>query len=69
MPSRKITCVHCGKVKVIMVHKSGHINEKDLKAFEADKWRFHGGRNGSCDTCALPGLDFTCSTSMDLQGK
>lgn len=42
-----------------MIHKKGHIAESDLKAFEADGWQFNGGRSGACDSCKLPGLDFT----------
>lgn len=57
MPSKKITCIHCQKVKVIMIHKSGHIIEYALKEFEADKWAFHGGRNGICPDCIIPGLN------------
>ncbi len=64
MPSRKVTCGHCQKEKVIMVQKQGHITADNLKAFEADGWQFKGGRNGTCSDCVMPGFDSTRNVTI-----
>ncbi len=57
MSTRRITCITCGTVKELSVHKAGYVGADAVILFQRDGWLWIGHGKGKCGDCPRLNLE------------